>query len=392
MIPFLIRSLSSSWIRTLSIIIAVLSSSLVIIFFYVIYTNTIAAISYYTLDGVDERRFTLTAPTSFFQLLDREKWGLSETVLDQIHSDKNISSYKEFIFIDIPVLGKFDIFTFSLDIDIPTFALRTSSGEVSDGIGISRSMLRYYNAQFAGSHIMFPVFEDDMILWKWVTLVFWLSKLFSLPESAGASYTSEIARIDSDYPGFWVVVPYAIAEQKMKQIGKNLSSPYKIVWYMHDVSMREDIAREYAWYDISFDEDILDEKKHIFRSIAQILFICGWGIGVILYSFLFLLFLGYFREKTAMYLLSDQYKIPLRWRMILFFTEPVFLIGISLIAVWVMTLTLQPLLIETLSTYLRSKHIFFPIMSVSSSETAFLIISNAFFLFLFLFWASFRKK
>lgn len=44
----------------------------------------------------------------------------------QIENDPDIVAYKEFTFIDIPVLGKFDIFTFSLDIDIPTFAVKQS--------------------------------------------------------------------------------------------------------------------------------------------------------------------------------------------------------------------------------------------------------------------------
>lgn len=73
MLAFLFRTLSTSRIRTLSIFLAVFLSSLVIIFFYALYTHIVSAISYYTLDGIDERRFVLTAQTSFFQLLDREK-------------------------------------------------------------------------------------------------------------------------------------------------------------------------------------------------------------------------------------------------------------------------------------------------------------------------------
>lgn len=96
------------------------------IFFYALYIHIVSAISYYTLDGIDERRFVLTAETSFFQLLDREKGGLPDSLIRQVESDPDITAYQEFTFIDIPVLGKFDIFTFSLDIDIPTFAVKKS--------------------------------------------------------------------------------------------------------------------------------------------------------------------------------------------------------------------------------------------------------------------------
>lgn len=73
MLAFLLRSLSTSRIRALSIVVAVFLSTAVFIFFYALYTHIVSAITYYTLDGVDEKRFTLTAETSFFQLLDREK-------------------------------------------------------------------------------------------------------------------------------------------------------------------------------------------------------------------------------------------------------------------------------------------------------------------------------
>lgn len=80
--------------------------------------------------------------------------------------------YKEFTFLDIPVLGKFDLFTFGLDIDIPTFSLRTKGYPPLTDIGISRNMIKYYNAQFAGSHPFFPKFEEEDILGKKISLVF----------------------------------------------------------------------------------------------------------------------------------------------------------------------------------------------------------------------------
>ncbi|MFZ2255972.1 MAG: hypothetical protein WAW59_01865 [Patescibacteria group bacterium] len=41
--------------------------------FYFLYINIASGIAYYTLDGIDERRFSLTAGSNIFQLFDREK-------------------------------------------------------------------------------------------------------------------------------------------------------------------------------------------------------------------------------------------------------------------------------------------------------------------------------
>lgn len=364
MLAFLFRTLSTSRIRTLSIFLAVFLSSLVIIFFYALYTHIVSAISYYTLDGIDERRFVLTAQTSFFQLLDREKWWLPMPLVAQIENDPDIVAYKEFTFIDIPVLGKFDIFTFSLDIDIPTFAVKQSGTWILDGIGISRSMIRYYNAQFAGSHVMFPVFEDDMIIGRDVSIVFWASKLFSLPENPDATYATQISHIESDYPGFWVVLPYSIAVEKMTRLWKTLTAPYKIVGYMSDVTKRWDIEKRYSGYTISFDQDTIEEKKSLFRTLSQILFFTGGGIVMILYGFLFLLFLWYFREKSYIYALIDQYKVPARWRFVLLFTEPLFLLFFSLGITLIAYISIQPYIFEVFSGFLTSRQIFFPLVPV----------------------------
>lgn len=116
-----------------------------------------------------------------------------------MRADTEIERFREFRFIDISVLGKFELFKFSLDIDVPTFSIRESSGAI-DGIGISSKMLKYYNLEFAGSHVFFPVFAEADVIGRGVTLIFGASKVFSLPEKSENAYGSTITHVDADYP------------------------------------------------------------------------------------------------------------------------------------------------------------------------------------------------
>ena len=56
-------------------------------------------------------------------------------------------------------------------VDVPVFSLETRE-DILKGIGISRSMLDYYNIQLSGSHPFFPRFEEADILGKDVQLQF----------------------------------------------------------------------------------------------------------------------------------------------------------------------------------------------------------------------------
>jgi hypothetical protein len=79
-------------------------------------------------------------------------------------------------------------------------------------------MLKYYNLEFAGSHVLFPAFSESDIVGRGVTLVFGASKLFSLPEKSENTYSSKITHVDTDYPGFGVVIPYDVAEIEMQKL------------------------------------------------------------------------------------------------------------------------------------------------------------------------------
>lgn len=367
MFSFFLRNLSSSWVRTVSIVLATFVSACIWFVFYFIYINISSGIAYYTLDGIDEQRFSITAGSNIFQLFDREKWWIPQWVLEQISADKNLERYKEFRFLDISVLGKFDLFKFSLDIDIPTFSIRDSIGW-TDWIGISSRMLKYYNLEFAWSHAFFPVFSEADIVGRGVTLVFGASKLFSLPEKSENAYTSKITHIDSDYPGFGVVIPYDVADREMRKLRYIQWSPYKVVAYMSDVSSRAEIESLYSGYILKFDADTIVEQKRTLETVARILAMVMLSIIVILYGFLFLLFSWYFREKEYVFSLIRQYKIENMSRYILVFLEPILLIFVGILSYILVCFVGQWYVIWLLQGFLQSKNIFFPLLSVSYSS------------------------
>lgn len=130
-----------------------------------IYSNIVAFNSYYQLDGVDPRRISITSDTSFFELFGKEKSGLSEEIEMKIKNDPLVEHSYFLTFVEIPVLAQMDIFSFHLATDIPVFGIsdeffsgistKKNSGE-NIPIGISKSMLEFYNLQVAGSASFFP--------------------------------------------------------------------------------------------------------------------------------------------------------------------------------------------------------------------------------------------
>ena len=136
---------------------------------------------------------------------------------------------------ELPVLAKFSLFSFGLETDIPVFSV-TDTALSGSGIpvGISRSMVDFYNLQFAGSSAMFPKINESFLIGQSVRVTFGASKIFpSLPTIATA-IDANIVRIGDDFPGFGLVIPESIVRQKMQEIGYTLAPPYKIVAYMKD--------------------------------------------------------------------------------------------------------------------------------------------------------------
>ncbi len=62
---------------------------------------------------------------------------------------------------------------------------------------------------------------------------------------------------------------------------------------------------------LNFDSDTLREKEKTFSTLRTLMGIFVGVILLILYGFLLLLFLGYFREKSDMYMLIRQFKVGL---------------------------------------------------------------------------------
>ena len=72
---------------------------------------------------------------------------------------------QSFSLVELPVVAKFSLFSFSLETDIPVFSV-TDSAIIGSGIpvGISRAMVDFYNIQFAGSSQMFPKVNETFLI------------------------------------------------------------------------------------------------------------------------------------------------------------------------------------------------------------------------------------
>lgn len=364
MFRFLFSHISSSWIRSLSIVLASFLTWFIGVIFYIIYLNISSAIGYYILDDVDEKRFSITAGTTIFQLFDREKWGISANTLKRIENDRDIERYREFRFIDISVVWKFDIFDFDLATDIPTFSV-SDGWDKDTGVGISKNMLKYYNLEFAWSHALFPVLSDMDIVGTSVTLFFGASKVFTQPEKNENAYISKITHVDADYPGFWVVIPFSIAEKEMAKLWLVQNAPYKIVWYMIDTSRRSEIESRYSDYVLRFDTDTIREQRQALTTVARTLISMLISILIILYGFLFLLFTGYFRERGFIGALISQYKIRGIGKYMLLYLEWSLLISIGCIVGIIIWLSTQWFLLEMVGGFFRERQIFFSIVHAS---------------------------
>jgi hypothetical protein len=71
--------------------------------------------------------------------------------------DPRIDRTISFTLVEIPVLAKFSMFQFSLETDMPIFAISDSAltGAIIP-FGISEVLIDFYNSQFAGSSPYFP--------------------------------------------------------------------------------------------------------------------------------------------------------------------------------------------------------------------------------------------
>jgi hypothetical protein len=200
------------------------------------------------------------------------------------------------------VVAKFSLFSFGLETDIPVFSV-TDSAITGSGIpvGISRSMIDFYNIQFAGSSLMFPKVNEAFLLGQTVRLTFGASKIFPSLQTIATPIDGTIARIGNDFPGFGLVIPESIVRSKMQEVGYTLSPPYKIVAYMKDTMNKKQVQEKYSLYNPEFDIDAIaktQEKILFFRNIFL-------GISLFLVSifgvFFVILLFSFFRERRDVF-------------------------------------------------------------------------------------------
>ena len=101
---------------------------------------------------------------------------------------------------------------------------------------------------------------------------------------------------------------------------------------MKDATNFAELVQDYSGYTITFDKDKIVQHKQTLEVVRSILVSVMVGILIVLYCFLFLLFSGYFREKSYILLLIKQLKIENSNRYILVFLEPILLIFFGFIS------------------------------------------------------------
>lgn len=390
MLLFFLHHLSSLKIRSFGIIFIVITFSCLFFAFLLIYKNTVSAISYYIPNNIDPRRVTFTDETSVFEIFAKNAWGIPQNLVSEIQKDDFFSRTRTFSFVETNVLGWFDIFVFHLDTDIPVFGLVDSHTELA-GFGISPSMLHYYNLELAGSHPMFPILDADFLKGKRVSLTFWASKLFPVNTPATSPLVGDIVSIDWDYPGFWVVVPQRLVNEKLKELGINERQPYKIVAYMKDIFSRNQVVQKYKWLNLTFDQDRIEKTDRQFR--ALLVFLIGlssffWGIILLL---LILLFLWYFRERNYMMRLVEVYGIWSYYRHFLLYGEVYIFLVLWIIGSYICIFLFQHFPLLSLMRFFREHGVLFPLIALSPLEIFLLIGFSTIILMWVIFFTS-RKR
>ena len=126
MIKFLFAHITKNPIRSLSIIGSISILFLTIIGSVYLYKNSTSAIEYYARHGNNEKRVTITSTSSVLNIFQSES-GMKEKTIQQIQNDPLLENVQVFRLVSIPVSAKFDVFSFSLETDIPVFSVTDSS-------------------------------------------------------------------------------------------------------------------------------------------------------------------------------------------------------------------------------------------------------------------------
>ena len=297
---------------------------LVLLFFY---QNIAGALLHFNYNIVNEHRFTLRGDTNFFTLFSKNSAWLPRSIVPELEALGRFEKIQSFSLVELPVLAKFSLFSFGLETDIPVFSV-TDNALSGSGIpvGISRSMVDFYNVQFAGSSPMFPKVSETFIKGQGVKITFGASKIFpSLPRIA-TPIDGTIVRIGDDFPGFWIVIPEMIVKQKMQEIGYDLGPPYKIVAYMKDIRDRNIVATKYAAYNPEFDVDSIAKAKEQIFFLRNVFLGISFVIATILGIFFVFLLFSFFRERRDVFRIVYIFGLSGIRSRLLTLAEPMFLL------------------------------------------------------------------
>ncbi len=266
------------------------------------YQNIAGALSHYSYGTVDEHRFTLRSDSNFFSLFSKNSHGLPATLASELESSSQFERVQSFSLVELPVVAKFSLFSFGLETDIPVFSV-TDSAISGSGIpvGISRSMVDFYNIQFAGSAEMFPKINEAFLIGQRVRLTFGASKIFPSLTTIATPIDGTIVSIGNDFPGFGLVIPESIVRSKMQEVGYVLAAPYKIVAYMKNPQDRAEVEKKYSSYHPEFDIDSIKKTQEKIYFLRSIFFGISFFIASILGIFFIFLLFSFFRERRDVF-------------------------------------------------------------------------------------------
>lgn len=395
MISFFLSHIRSHFFRSISMffIACICIVSLSILLFF--YQNIVGALTHYNYSTVDERRFTLRSDTNFFTLFSRNSVGLPSGIVDELQSSSRFDRIQSFSLVELPVLAKFSLFSFGLETDIPVFSVTDSAlTGATLPIGISRSMVDFYNIQFAGTSIMFPKVTESFLLGQSVRITFGASKIFPSLSHIATPIDGSIVRIGDDFPGFWIVLPESIVKQKMKEIGYPLAAPYKIVAYMKNPQDRAEVEKKYSSYHPEFDIDSIKKTQEKIYFLRSIFFGISFFIASILGIFFVFLLFSFFRERRDVFRIVYIFWLSWIRAKILTLAEPIFLLFFWSIAGSILSYFFNSFLVSRGTIELLNRGISYVLVPVGLSGIIYicLIISIIFTLLIVALEYSWRKK
>lgn len=375
MISFFFSHIRTHLFRNISMFLVSGICVIALTMFLFFYQNIAGALLHFNYNIVDEHRFTLRSDTNFFTLFSKNSSWLPSTLVSELIDSNRFEKIQSFSLVELPVLAKFSLFSFGLETDIPVFSV-TDGVLVGSGIpiGISRSMVDFYNVQFAGSSPMFPKVSEAFIKGQSVEITFGASKIFPSLSRIATPITGNIVRIGDDFPGFWIVIPESIVKSKMQEIGYNLGPPYKIVAYMKDINDRSMVATKYADYNPEFDSDSIAKFREQIFFLRNIFLGISLIISGILGIFFIILLFSFFRERRDVFRIVYIFGLSGIRARILTLAEPIFLLGVGSFSGLFFGYWIVWWLAEIWRSELLHRGIVFPLLPPSSSSLVIICI------------------